>query len=160
MIIVGFIGYKEYTIQTGDEYLVKTRPVDPRDLFRGDYVILNYDVSTIQLNDVKTDSDSYNLGEEVYVTIKNTEGYLNVTGVLRYEPTNDDIKFIKAKVKRNYSNTLTLEYGIESYFVPEGEGKTIERYRGDNMDVKIAVDKNGNALIKDLIIEGSPVSFE
>ena len=34
-------------LRSGEEILLKTAPVDPRDLLRGDYVILSYDVSTI-----------------------------------------------------------------------------------------------------------------
>lgn len=160
IIIIGFIGFKEYTIQTGDEYLVKTQPVDPRDLFRGDYVILSYDVSRIDLNDVKTDSSNYEIGEDVFVIIeKDVQGYLTAEEISRYPPSNENLKFIKAKVTRNSSNSLRLEYGIESYFVPEGEGREIERYRGDGMDVKIAVDKKGNAIIKELLIDGKVVNF-
>lgn len=158
IIIVGFIGYKEYTIQTGDEYLVKTQPVDPRDLFRGDYVILRYDISRIDLSSVETDSKNFDLNERVYVTIENKEGYVSVDGIFRFEPSNDK-KFIKARVIDNYSNSLGLEYGIESYFIPEGEGGSIEQYRGRNLDAKIIVDKNGNAIIKDLLIDGKVVSF-
>jgi uncharacterized membrane-anchored protein len=47
LIIGGFIGFKEFTLRTGEEVLLKTLPVDPRDLFRGDYVILRYDVSRV-----------------------------------------------------------------------------------------------------------------
>ncbi len=42
LIFSGFIAYKEYTLRTGTEVILKTMPVDPRDLFRGDYVTLNY----------------------------------------------------------------------------------------------------------------------
>ena len=39
VLILGFVAYKEMTLQTGEEVVLKTVPVDPRDLFRGDYVI-------------------------------------------------------------------------------------------------------------------------
>jgi len=42
----------EYVLNTGQEILMKTRPVDPRDILRGDYVILNYD-----LREYKVDVD-------------------------------------------------------------------------------------------------------
>ena len=32
IIIIGFIASKEFTLQTGEEVILKTRPVDPRDL--------------------------------------------------------------------------------------------------------------------------------
>ena len=55
VIIGGFIFSKQMTLLTGKEVLLKTVPVDPRDLFRGDYVVLRYDISTIDLETVSTD---------------------------------------------------------------------------------------------------------
>ena len=45
IIIFGLIGYKQLTIVTGTTVLLETVPVDPRDIFRGDYVTLNYAIS-------------------------------------------------------------------------------------------------------------------
>lgn len=39
-------------LRSGTEVLLKTAPVDPRDLLRGDYVILTYDISTISTTSV------------------------------------------------------------------------------------------------------------
>jgi len=57
-------------------------------------------------------------------------------------------------VSYNYNKKLELSYGIESYFVPEGEGKKIEvNMRGNksSVEVEILVDRSGNAIIKKLI---------
>jgi uncharacterized membrane-anchored protein len=50
-------------------------------------------------------------------------------------------------VKDTYSTTLSVEYGIESYFVPENTGKDIEQNIRDTY-VKVALDSFGNAVIK------------
>ena len=34
-------------LQSGTEVVLKTAPIDPRDLLRGDYVILNYEISSV-----------------------------------------------------------------------------------------------------------------
>ena len=48
-----------------------------------------------------------------------------------------------------------LRYGIESYFVPEGEGSRLEALaRNRKLSVLVAVDNAGNAAIKGLIIDG------
>ena len=39
-------------LRSGTEVLLKTAPVDPRDLLRGDYVILTYDISTISTTSI------------------------------------------------------------------------------------------------------------
>ena len=39
--LVGMVAIKQRTLITGTPVLLKTEPVDPRSLFRGDYVILS-----------------------------------------------------------------------------------------------------------------------
>ena len=36
-------------LRSGDVVTLRTAPVDPRDIFRGDYVILNYDISRLHI---------------------------------------------------------------------------------------------------------------
>ena len=59
LIFSAFIAYKEYTLQTGKEVLLKTVPVDPRDLFRGDYVTLRYEIGTLNLRDGQAEDMDY-----------------------------------------------------------------------------------------------------
>ena len=40
---------QERALASGTLVLLETRPVDPRDLLRGDYVILNYKISDVPL---------------------------------------------------------------------------------------------------------------
>jgi uncharacterized membrane-anchored protein len=53
------------------------------------------------------------------------------------------------------NDSVPLRYGIESYFVPEGQGKRLEALaREKRMAARIAVDAQGNAAIKALMIDG------
>ena len=47
-----------------------------------------------------------------------------------------------------------LDFGIGTYFVPEGTGRPIER-AGD-VKVKAVVDQDGNAVIKEVLVDGEP----
>ena len=48
-----------------------------------------------------------------------------------------------------------VRYGIESYFVPEGQGRRLEELaREKKLAARIAVDGRGNAAIKGLVIDG------
>src|SRR5688500_20133905 len=47
-----------------------------------------------------------------------------------------------------------MEYGIESYFVPEGTGHRIERHAGD-LRVRVSVGGDGAAVIEDLVLPES-----
>ena len=54
-----------------------------------------------------------------------------------------------------------LHYGIESFFVPEGTGRELEKMVGDKkISAVIAVDGGGNAAIKGLLSEGNRIYEE
>ena len=43
-LLIGMVGFKEFTLQTGTDVVLQTVPVDPRSLLQGDYVILRYEI--------------------------------------------------------------------------------------------------------------------
>ena len=152
IIIGGFVAYQEFTLKTGQEVLLKVQPVDPRDLFRGDYVVLRYDITRVDSN-VQLSG-----GERVYAQLEiNEEGYGEVSQLSTTKPEG---LFIRGKVYRKWKEGVyDINYGIESYFVPEGKGRQLERQLND-IDVKISIDKYGRAIIKDMLIDGEPFEFE
>lgn len=62
-------------IGSGREIVLDTVPVDPRSLFRGDYVILNYGISRLDTRKLGGD-DSFERGDTVYVTLLKDESDL------------------------------------------------------------------------------------
>ncbi|MDP3042159.1 MAG: GDYXXLXY domain-containing protein [Candidatus Omnitrophota bacterium] len=150
-VAVGLIISKQHIIRTGKTILLETVPVDPRDFLRGDYVILRYKISTIDLQQIQSEKSYYGQGEKVYVKLEPKERFWEAIAVKTKKPVSDNGVYIKAKAKYCYNKKLELNYGIESYFVPEGEGKDIEKnMRGNksSVEVEILVDTSGNALIK------------
>jgi len=128
----------------GKEVLLKTVPVDPRDLLRGDYVVLNYEISTpprMQKGNFSSDST-------VYVVLDiDKDNIATVRYVSDKIPRNEF--FIKGKVRNKWSPRV--EYGIESYFVKEGTGLELEQKLRSGAYAKVAIDKNGNAKVKELV---------
>lgn len=159
IIIIGFVAAKEFTLRTGTQVLLKTVPVDPRDLFRGDYVILRYKISTLDLNKIPADYVDFKTGDKIYLTLDKKNGYGVPAKIYRNSPESEEL-FLKGIVKDVRGKRLTVEYGIESYFVPEGKGKEIERVRGRTLDVKASIDKFGNAAIKSLLMDGKEITFK
>lgn len=53
-----------------------------------------------------------------------------------------------------------VRYGLESYFVPQGEGKKIEATGKARLEVVAAVAPSGQAAIKRLLIDGKPAYEE
>jgi uncharacterized membrane-anchored protein len=64
-------------------------------------------------------------------------------------------------VRTRQPRFLVMRYGIESYFVPEGTGRAIER-RGARtpLDILVAVDRFGNAGIKAVELDGREIYRE
>lgn len=156
IILLGMIGMKEFTMMTGKEVLLETEPVDPRDLFRGDYVILRYPISEIP------NLMSYHAGDTIYVNLEYKEPYWKYASVSDKRDPKPDQVAIKGKItNQRWGSGLRVEYGIESYFVPEGKGRSIERLRNTgDVDALVVVDRFGNAVIKDLLIKDKPVDFK
>jgi uncharacterized membrane-anchored protein len=176
LIFSGFIAFKEYTLRTGKEVILKTEPIDPRDIFRGDYVNLNYNISTLDLNSIQADGSYFDYNDKIYLALEVKDGYGVPRKIYRTPPENE--LYIKGKVtnvirdwktdeagntiEEENISTLMVNYGIESYFVPEGKGLELERNQltgEEKVDVKVVIDKFGNAVIKSLLIDGKEVEF-
>ncbi len=157
VIFGGLIAFKEFTLQTGNEILLKTQPIDPRDLFRGDYVILRYDISTVSTDSLSYQSSDFKEDDTVYVLLNVNEDNIGTLSDIDKNKPKEGM-FIEGTVKRVYNNSLNIEYGIESYFVPEGKGKEIEKNLG-KIYTKVAVDDFGNAVITSLVLEDKDIDL-
>jgi len=83
IIILGFVAFKEFTLKTGEEVMLKTMPVDPRDLFRGDYVILSYEIGNLDIGSLPTNSANFRVNDQVYVALIKEENYGVASGIYK-----------------------------------------------------------------------------
>jgi uncharacterized membrane-anchored protein len=167
LALVGMVAKKQYTLNTGELIVLKTAPIDPRSLFRGDYVRLNYDISRL-------DSKQYPVLKEldhdatVYVTLKQQGEFWQPVTVSTDYP--DQLArgevAIRGHVDRPWlrlgrADRVRIKYGIESYFVPEGTGLELERMRNKRrVSLQVAVDRFGNAGIKAVLVDGKVLYSE
>jgi uncharacterized membrane-anchored protein len=148
-------------IKTGREITLPIIPVDPRDVFRGEYVRLGYEVGTVPAQ--LLDGPAPRRNRAFYVVLEKGEGGawkpVKVSRAMPLETGADRI-VLKARSRwdwpaRTTEQKVNVRYGIESYFVPEGEGRRLEQLaRAKKMAALVAVDSRGNAAIKGLIIDG------
>ena len=102
-LLVGIIAYRHYWVATGERVLLRTAPVDPRDIFRGDYVSLRYDISTLDLDGLGA-KGSFKPNERVYVLLEKTQdGVFSAVSVSRGLPSGK--RFIQGRVE--YERTLS-----------------------------------------------------
>jgi uncharacterized membrane-anchored protein len=156
VILMGMIVMRAVPLVTGQTVLVRVQPVDPRDLFRGDYVILSYDFSRISRDGIEglpeyERGKSWKLeGRPVYVPLvpDSVPGHYRAAKVTVVKPEGG--LFIKGQLERYGSVT----YGIESYFVQEGTGRVYEQaIRERKLSAELAVSPSGQAALKGLRIE-------
>lgn len=168
LMLVAIIAKRQYTLHTGTPILLETQPIDPRSLFRGDYVVLSYTIGNLQLAALAGDDD-FRLNQDVYVVLQQGATYWEPVSVhARRPPAEPPRLVIRGRVtaldgqswdsetgRPERVDTLDVDYGIGSYFVPEGEGRDLERPSADNrIDLRIVVDRFGNAAIQAVLVNG------
>lgn len=154
-------------LRSGRDVLLKTVPVDPRDLLRGDYVILSYDISRLQPELFKGGLPTQSGEVMLYVRLeKQPDGFWTATEA-SFQPlpvTGDSVVLHSLPFSYYPSPSplpMTVDYGIERFYVPEGEGRTLEEARNaEALSVNIRVDGKGRAQICEIAVNGSPVYEE
>ncbi|MFO7298429.1 MAG: hypothetical protein DIU63_07465 [Proteobacteria bacterium] len=166
-VVLGWMIAERVTLLAhGREVVLPVVPVDPRSLFRGDYVNLTYEVTRLPGHLIEGKLDK---GQKIYVTLKKEEdgNYQPVAATRTYpNVTASDHVVLLGRVQydaRNNSGSgnVFVRYGIESYFVPEGKGPELEKLaRDQKLAVVLAVDGKGHAAIKGLVMNGELVYEE
>ena len=155
----------------GDEIYIKTAAYDPRDVFRGDYVSLNYEISEISIDKLDYDAlaivnnDLYSnelSGEKLYVSLIRGDFYYSVDKVsltkpsegiylvARYNFTLWDFDINEKENNERFEKVrgIMVEYPLDRFYVPENTGKALEKkVRDGDAFARIKVYK-GYALLK------------
>ena len=147
----GLWGYHDYQLRNGEEIELKTIPVDPRDLLRGDYVVLDYEISTAEATGEDLVPWYFPPGQVVFVALEKRGGEWAIAGIDQAPPAAG--RFLRGTIRSAGQNRLRIAYGIERFFVPEGEGKRYEEARNrDRLWAVASVSPHGVARLKRLEI--------
>lgn len=137
----------------GEEIVLETAPVDPRDLFYGDYVILNYEISRIDRSHIIGDIEEA-AGSTIYVVLQPAQGgvYALKQAYLKQIPDTEPGEVVlHGLVDYAFGDQVHVKYGLERYYVPEGTGREIEDLR-EGMKVKVHLAPWGKAKVSELIL--------
>jgi uncharacterized membrane-anchored protein len=154
-ILVAMIALRAIPLVTGKTVLVRVQPVDPRDLFRGDYVILSYEFSRISPEGIDglLQGEHYPRkleGRTVYVPlVPDPDGvHLRAGKATVMKPASGP--FLRGQMQRYGS----VQFGIESYYVQERTGRRYEQaIRDRHLSAELAVTSSGQAALRQLRIE-------
>jgi uncharacterized membrane-anchored protein len=166
--LLGMVGIKQYTLSTGTPIVLKTEPIDPRSLFRGDYVRLNYAISRLSLDKLAGDRE-FERTDTIYVVVRQEGEFWEAVSVHQVPPPVmagqiaikgrveyiNQLSFQRPGAPAEPTKSINVKYGVENYFVPEGEGRVLERPRpGETVSIRLVVDRYGNAAIKAVLVNG------
>lgn len=142
-----------YPLWSGEEIRLKTVPVDPRSMFRGNYVRLNYEISTINIPQ-QTALATPRQGEVVYVKLQPGDNDLHVFAGASFTKPEAGL-YIRGRIQRTGWDTSTqsyqARYGIEAYFAPREKALELEQQLRDGGVAVVVLADNGKAVLKDVI---------
>jgi uncharacterized membrane-anchored protein len=163
-VLVYMVADRETLLANGRVIDLRVVPVDPRDFFRGDFVTLSYDISRVPRTLIEGD---LRRGDRVYVRLAQQKGaWQAVAAGHSYAEAGragEGEIILKARVIYPASvlpvfgtGMMSLSYGIEKFFVPEGAGRDIEKeVRTKDVVAHVAVAADGTAALKGLTVAGS-----
>ncbi len=145
LMLIGLVSPLAVMI-TGTKAYLETAPVDPRALFRGDYVILGYAVGQGLVEPAMV-AEAKRTGEPVYVTVTTDRpARLVAVGLERPHPGPDEVCLVGRLRRFGAAGTVDFPQ-IAQYFVPEGEGRELERQVGGNLLAEVRVSRRCNAVL-------------
>ncbi len=179
LVIGAIIAVHSYSLATGRPVLLKTAPVDPWDPMRGQYLNLSYEISRLAEDKVRMDGLPYASGQQVWVTLHKGETYWDAVAVSPTRPAGNQVAagdvVIGGRVMWSYPEPVPvpqppskpttevtqafIRYGIEQFYVPEGEGQKIEANRTVQLSVEAVVDARGRALVRRVFADGKELRW-
>ena len=143
LVLGGMFAKAFYPMIVGTPIKLKVLPIDPRDLFRGNYVNLRYNFSQIDLDSVKNDIDSatlanLNYGDELFLELaldENKEFYETI-GIWKEsnKKSNPNSVILKVIADENphYGSYINIKAGIESFFTKKENALSLENKMRQN----------------------------
>jgi uncharacterized membrane-anchored protein len=180
-IPVSMLAGRAAILRNGTEVKLELTTRDPRDLFRGEYSQLVYAIGNLtnvpatederaRCTSVKMECIAQS-GHPLFVILAPVEnGTFRAEQVSLTEPAPGAL-FIRGKVR--FGGYLTradpakcpsgrcfngqVEYGIESWFGPQGVPAKVDRAARNQVSSVVRIDRSGTAVLADLLIDGNPV---
>jgi uncharacterized membrane-anchored protein len=179
-ILCGVLVVHAWPLWTGQSVLLPVTPVDPRDLFRGEYVQLDTPATRLvvgssgpaqagalsvaplgswwsELPSDPSDRDMSLAGRVVYVQLESAESGESRPVTISIAPVTNRIN-LRGRVEwyDHDKQRLNVDYGLDSYFMQEGTAKPVEdalRMRR-RVQMEVAVTSSGHARIRRLLVDG------
>jgi uncharacterized membrane-anchored protein len=145
-------------VREGTRVTLRVVPVDPEDLFRGQYVRLDYGHSRLDTTRLWEGPPAVE-GGEIWLRLEplNAEWTPTAARSMRGEPKPGAV-WMRGDCERIWQNTVRPRFGIEEFFVREGRGPEIEQaVRQGAVFAEVAVGDDGKPTLTALIVNGQRI---
>ena len=145
------------------EYAFRVRPYDPYDHFRGRFLRFDVEIPRLKANEKNAPYGKYRYA----VLGRVSEGFAVVTGLLeKPDPARDCVRIRYSGVRRNWKNGREEDERYHDFnflfnrcYLNEKIAPAAERLLGrSKAKLLVAIYPNGNYAVRDLLIDGVPVS--
>ena len=182
-ILSGVLVVHAWPLWTGQSVLLPVTPIDPRDLFRGEYVRLDTPATRLT---VRSEGEA-SAGSMAVAPVGRWWAELPSDRYLRYEALHGRVVYVQLEPRGEAGESqpgehldrasrqsdqsarahrrlrrrerLEVDYGLDSFFMQEGTAKPVEdalRMRR-RVQMEIAVTGSGHARIRRLLVDGVAV---
>ena len=133
----------------GRELRLRAQPVDPLDVFRGNYVVLRYEISSVRVG------HPVRRGERICVPLTERDGEWSGSFGLP-EPSGDTAICGRARSDAAAGEQVGVEYGIETYYASAERARELETAIGrGRLHAVVDLDDDGSARIERLEVAGA-----
>lgn len=150
LILVGMYALAALPLWTGTEVKIKTLPVDPRSMFRGNYAQLRYEISQLK-TELFPDGTELRNGEVVYVALKPGEDNAYEYASVTLDKPDAGI-FLRGRIQNRLyednANYFRINYGIEAFFAPKENALALEHNLREGGLAFLMVSDSGKARLK------------
>lgn len=155
-----------WTLSHAKVITLRTKPVDPYDMFRGEYAQLSYEFEKPAPRSMHLQPD-----QAVYAVLskgpKNKKNSWQITKYSTTAPKSESGQVVlrghadSTYSSRYYDDSSTgrnVNFGIERLYLPEGQSRDLQ-FHGQPLNVEVAVGTSGQALIK-RVFEGDKLVYD
>lgn len=154
-VLLIFLFVNLQTVVDGKEAKIKVvRPIDPIDIFRGNYAILNYDFSTVEIGE--NNILSLEERETLYAVLQDSGDLFEISYYSKEKPDLAENEIcLRGTVQSVWNDRATVSYGIESFFSTPEIAKEIEDARNQDKVVSVVkADNDCDAVLTSLLVDG------
>lgn len=146
----------------GQEVLLETRMIDPRDIFRGHFVRLNLAISRVSKSSVDmVGSPEYHEPIWAELTPSKDGAFWQVSRLYADMPDAPNSPLIKGRFVSDYGDTYQLRFPVDRYFAAKQKAQELEDLDAEGrMGVILSLSPEGNAAIKGITVDGQPLYVE